>query len=177
MAAKATWSVLVVYQDTEAREEAVKFCDHLIERFWANYEFEVSWWSFDSLKEMGSARAASAKASETGLIVFATTPGEEIPDEAKEWIEMWIGRRGDREGALVGLMDPGAGVSGFSAEKFIYLRNIAHRGGMDYLTQLPQDIARAIPDSIDSFSERAGQVTSVLDEILHHKSPPTYMVG
>jgi hypothetical protein len=177
MEAKMTWSVLVIYQNAEAREQSVKFCDHLIERFWSRYEFDATWWSFDALEDLRSAREASAKACEADLIVFATQPSREISAVVKQWVESWIGQRGDREGALVGLMDPGVGITGLLADKFVYLRNVAHRAGMDYLTQIPQDISRAIPDSIDSYSERADQVTSVLDEILHHKSPPPYMLG
>src|SRR5215831_15805998 len=41
---------------------------------------------------------------------------------------------------------------------------------MDYLTQLPQQIAHCIPDSRESLTERAQQVTHVLDEILHQRT-------
>jgi hypothetical protein len=49
----------------------------------------------------------------------------------------------------------------------IYLRHIARRAGMDYLSRGAPTATKAIPDSIDSFSERAGRVTSVLANILH----------
>ncbi len=177
MEAKATWSVLVIHQDMEARQGAVKFCDHLIERFWSRYEFDVEWLSYELLQSARSAKAAGSRASDADLIVFATQPDGEIPATIKQWIETWIGQRGDREGALVGLMDPGPGLSGLVADKFLYLRAAAHRAGMDYLTELPQDISRAIPDSIDSYTERADQVTSVLDEILQRKGPPPQLLG
>src|SRR5205085_6805218 len=119
--------------------------------------------SFADLEDARSARDAATKAAGADLIVFATARQGEIPGLVKDWVETWLGQRGDREGALVGLMDPGPRLSGLSENKFIYFRNVAHRGGMDYLTQLPQEISRAIPDSIDSYSERADQVTSVLD--------------
>src|ERR1051326_3401035 len=108
--AKTTWPVVVVYEDTAAREEAVKFCDLLIERFWARYGFDVGWWSFASLEASDSAREASQKASEAALIVFATRPEGEIPAGVKAWIATWLSQRGDREGALVGLMDPSGGL-------------------------------------------------------------------
>jgi hypothetical protein len=43
---------------------------------------------------------------------------------------------------------------------------------MDYLTEVPQEIAQPIPDSLESFSERAQYMTSVLDEILHKPTLP-----
>ena len=172
-AAKPTWSVVVIYEDVAAREAAVIFCDHLVERFWARVEFEVSWWSLADLAADCSAQDGARKAAEADLIVVATTPGRNIPAVLREWVEGWVSQRGDREGALVGLTDPGAGPSGASLEKYIYLRNAAHRAGMDYLTQIPQSISsRSIPDSLDSYSQRADKVTSVLDDILHQQAPP-----
>jgi hypothetical protein len=44
---------------------------------------------------------------------------------------------------------------------------------MDYVTQLPQDIARSMPDSLDSYTERADQVTSLLDDILRQQTSPS----
>jgi hypothetical protein len=171
MKGKATNSVLVIYQDDQAREEAVKFCDDLIERFWADYEFDVNWWSFDLLQEARMARDAGTRATEANLIIFAARPDGEIAPHVKEWIESWATARGDREGALVGLLDSGDALAGDRAQHFVYLRNVAHRAGMDYLTQVPRALS-GVPDSIESYTERADQVTSVLDEILHHKASP-----
>jgi hypothetical protein len=174
-APKCTWPVVVVYEDTAAREAAVKFCDLLIERFWASSGFEVGWWSFASLEDEASAREALEKATEAPLIVFATRPEGALPDTVKAWIETCMSRRGDREGALVGLMDPGAGLSRALADKYVYLRTLAHKGAMDYLTELPETIARVISESMESYTERAHQVTSVLDEILHQPAPPSHL--
>jgi hypothetical protein len=48
---------------------------------------------------------------------------------------------------------------------------------MDYLTDAAQYIWQDMPDSQEFYNERAGRVTSVLDEILHHEqSPPRLSV-
>ena len=73
---------------------------------------------------------------------------------------------------LVGLLEPVVGAGGQEGEKHHYLRHAAHHGAMDYLTEVPQDISRPIPDSLDSYTERADQVTSLLDNILHQQAPP-----
>ena len=177
-AAKPAWFVVVISEDAAAREAAVKFCDHLVELFWARYEFNVSWWQLGDLSVEHSASEAAIKAVQADLIIVATTPGRDLPAVLREWVEGWVGRRGDREGALVGLTDPGAGQNGRSAEKYVYLRNAAHRAGMDYLTEIPQSISsRSIPDSLDSYSRRADKVTSVLDGILQQKAPPPQMLS
>jgi hypothetical protein len=91
-------------------------------------------------------------------------------------METWLGQRGDREGLLVGLMESGGSPGVGEGEKHHCLRNAAHQGAMDYLTQVPQNIARSIPDSLDSYTERADQVTSLLDDILHQQPPPPHLL-
>lgn len=159
---------MVVYEDTKNREEAVRFCDRLIERFWSEHGFYLSWWSFASLQEGPLAEAPTEKALEADLIIFATEPEGDLPDHVQEWTEEWLRRRGDREGAVVALTGSGTAGPG----KSVYLRNIAHRAGMDYLTEVPQTILLSIPDSLESVSRRADEVTSVLDEILRTHRPP-----
>src|SRR4029077_11488819 len=109
---------VVIYEDVAARERAVIFCDHLVERFWARHEFEVSWWQMTDLSVPHSAENAARKAIQANLIVVATTGTTDVPAVLREWLEGWLSRRSDREGALVSLSDPGVGQSGASAEKY-----------------------------------------------------------
>jgi hypothetical protein len=169
--------VVVVYEDDAAREWAVGFCDQLVGRFWAKCDFDVSWWPFTVLEEAASADKAALKAAGADLILFSTTPEGDFPRAVKAWTATWLNQRGDREGMLVGLMDPLAGSASREGQKDCYLRNAAHHGAMDYLTQLPQDIAFSIPDSPEAYTRRAEQVTRLLDDILHqHLSPPNLLV-
>jgi len=163
--------MVVVYEDTQCRDEAVKFCDSLVRRFWATHGFEISWSSFSNLQQSNAAADSAKKAADAALIVFSTRPQGELPIDVVLWIQKWSSKRGDREGALVGLLDPVA-MNGVADDKHLYLRNVAHQAGMDYLTKMPENISRGIPDSIDSYSQRAQRVTSVLDEILHNQPVP-----
>ena len=43
MGMKANWSVVIIYEDLPTREEAVKFSDGLVRRFWSEFEFDVGW--------------------------------------------------------------------------------------------------------------------------------------
>jgi hypothetical protein len=169
--AKAAWSVVVVYEDDSARERAVAFCDQLVSRFWTRFEFDVSWWSFAVLEAAGRAKEAAEKAVRADLVAFATSPEGEFPLPVKLWVETWLTQRGDREGMLVGLLEPVAGAGSLEGQKHQYLRHAAHQGAMDYLTQVPQDIAFPMSDSLDSYTQRADRVTSLLDDILHQQVP------
>jgi hypothetical protein len=168
---KRNWSVVIVYEDNMVREAAVKFCDHLVNRFWPGEELDVEWRSFESLEAAPSLKQTTGKAAEADLIVFSTRPTGNFPSAVELWIETWLAERGEREGALVGLMERTANPSGATPDKCMYLRNVAHRAGMDYLTRVPQHI-HAFPDSSDSLAARAQQITHVLDDILRKPAPP-----
>jgi hypothetical protein len=170
---KASWSVVVVYEDPTARERAVTFCDQLVSRFWAKCEFNVGWWPFDLLGQEVAAREAAERAAQADVIVFAANPEGDFPSPVKAWVEAWLNQRSDREGMLVGLLEQCAGAGDQERQKHLYLRQAARHGAMDYLTQVPQGISLSIPESLDSYTERACQVTSLLDDILHrHPAPP-----
>ncbi len=165
---KVNRSIAVVYESPSARQRAVCFCDDLVKRVWALEPFDVSWWSFSQLEDTSTAMQASDKACEAELIVFAVQPDGELPPEVTAWIETWVQRRGDREGSLIGLLETENEIS----PKHFYLRAVAHRGGMDYLTEIPYTRLEGIPDELEYCTERAHQVTGVLEEILTHQRSP-----
>jgi hypothetical protein len=169
---RATKCVVVIYEEPSIRERAVQFCERLAEQEKFSV-MEMNWWSFQLLNQTDLAADAAQKAASADVVIFAMGARGDLPDEIKLWIEKWLNKRGEREGALVGLLnrDDGYDMASF---REIYLRHTARRAGMDYLSHAAPTAQDAIPDSIDSFSERAGRVTSVLDNILqkHPHSPP-----
>ena len=172
---KTGCSVTVVYEDEAQRLEAVGLCDRLLERFWPGVDLDLSWWSFEQLGSLEQTQEALGKAVQADVVVFATRSESLFPLEVDHWIEQWLSQRGRREGMVVGLL--GKGDRDREAEKHLHLRKIAHRGGMDYLTGLPEYAAHHVPDSVESCQERAHQVTSTLDEILHHSPRPPHLVS
>ena len=169
---RETRCVSIVYESPAIRGHAAHFCEKVAEECDITAEFELSWWSFDMLKHSVVAGDAALKAARADLIIFALDARGDLPHEVKLWIENWLGKRGEREGALVGLLQREGGPADIASFREIYLRHVARRAGMDYLSHSAPTVARAIPDSIDSFNERAGRMTSVLDNILH-THPPT----
>lgn len=163
--------VVVVYETPAIREDAMSFCERLAAECECTPVSEINWCSFHvlALPEGGDAAQMAANAD---VVVFAMKAGGDLPHDVKLWIENWLNRRGEREGALVGLLarEVPHDIAPF---REIYLRHIARRAGMDYLSHAAPTASKAIPDSLDSFSQRAGQVTSVLDSILHTYPHPT----
>ena len=165
-----------MYEDAAARERAVTFCDQLVSRFWTKCDFDVSWWPFALLDQAMAAKEATERAAQADLIVFAATAEGDFPINVKAWVEAWLKQRGDREGKLASLLEPIAGAEDREGQKHHYLREVAHHGAMDYLTQVPPGMSRLIPDSLEAYTERADQVTSLLDDILHQQPPPPHLV-
>lgn len=170
---KTISSIIVVCENKPARDHAVKFCDELMNRFWAKCEFDITWLVFEDLAEEALFRPATLKAASADLVIFSMCPGCEIPRPVRSWVEAWLSQRGEREGAIVGLRDPGHLPGGGVSQNFVYLHSVAHRAGLDYLTELPEKIGHTIPDQLESYSQRARQVTSVLDQILQQKAVPS----
>ena len=166
--------LVVIYENTAAREMAIRSSQELAGLLPAGGGLNVRWWSFALLGDAAFANDAATQAVDANLVVFAVTPAGDLPQKIKLWIENWICQRRVREGAVVGLvlLDSPSRPGEIACLKEIYLRHAAHRAGMDYLSQVPSSLTKGMPDSLDSCRDRAGQVTSVLDEILNTCLPP-----
>ncbi|HEY2083504.1 MAG TPA: hypothetical protein VGI88_12030 [Verrucomicrobiae bacterium] len=156
---------MVIYETPAIREHAVRFCERLVQEK-KSVALETNWWSFQVLDHPELRNDAVEKAAAADVVIFAMNAGRDLPEEIKLWIERWLNKRGEREGALVGLLgrEEPRDMASF---REIYLRHAARRAGMDYLSHAAPTATQAIPDSLDSFNERAGRMTSVLANILH----------
>ena len=164
---KAIWSLAVIFENAEAQERAIIFCDSLVRNFWTDFEFEVSWWAFDGLKTAEAAEEALNKSFAANLVVFAVQSQRELPAHIHQWTSNWLQRRGRREGTLVGLLNSADDSNADTMFVQAFLRHCAHTAGMDFLTKIPQNLARRVPETLESCSERAHHVTGVLNGILH----------
>ena len=170
--ARGACGVVVLYEGPAPREHALGFCNNLAGRHRDEIDLEVHWWSFTLLANSALARDAMSKAANADMVVFAMNYDQDLPREIKLWVEGWLEKRGQLEGALVGLVDRRHDPAEIACLKEVYLRQVAHRAGMDYLSESPPTEARAIPNSLESYNQRAGEVTSVLDQILRTPAAP-----
>jgi hypothetical protein len=137
---KKSWSVLAICQQPESRQKAVQFCDELVQRFWDNYDITVSWFTHAELRDPAQRRRLHEASSRARLIVFEA--GEKpIPTEAFRELEECLRAREQREGLLAGI------VQGKSSRNELTLRNLAHRAGMDFISEVPPSLDSALPDS------------------------------
>ena len=70
-------------------------------------------------------------------------------------------------------LTPGA-ASPIGQRKQARLREIAARASLEYFNRIPPPLSGALRDPWQNVEARATQVTSTLDDILHHLPPPTH---
>src|SRR5262249_26585337 len=104
---KAFSPILVLCEDGDCRPEAVAFCDRLVRRFWTSCEFDIDWLTFDDLSEQDKFEAAVNQATFATMLVSSMRPGSPLPPAVQAWAEAWAEQRGEREGSIVALGDPG----------------------------------------------------------------------
>ena len=162
---KRSLSVVVIFQEGDCRLSAARFCDRLVQKFWPGVEFELSWCVSTDLHDAVLARESAGKTASADLVIFALSGADEPELHVRAWIESWLTKRGGREGSLFDL------TSGAMPGQ-AFFRRVAHRAGMDYLTEIPDDLYPLLDASAEANSARAGQVTGVLHSILKTR-PPT----
>lgn len=164
------WSVMVLFEDEASRDNAMRFFDAVVARRWAECAFDLSWHPTWSLGPGDEASSASDRACGADIIVFSCSAPRLLNAPVVRWLEESLARRGEREGAFIGLVDSPE-HEGYASEKETYFRRLAHEAGMDYWSSVPQQGLVDMSDELDWYAERACQVTTVLDDIL--RQPPT----
>ena len=164
------WSVVVLCENSALYGYARAACEQMAKKYPIGAEFQFRWWLFDDLTDSQERLAAIGAAASADMIVFAVSSEGELPEMIKAWVEEWLFERGGREGTIVGLFPDTGEIC--TTRKYCYLRQIACRGQMDFMSALPAILPSKLPDNFDWVSRRAGEVTSVLNEILRGPSSP-----
>lgn len=171
-AGEALCSVVLICEDAVAHDRARALCDNLARQFWGNVEFDCKGWLFSTLKSAESAFEAAAAAATAGLVVFAIQSEGDLPEHIQSWVESWVGRRSECEGALISLVGPAGTPQAAVTPKQMYLRQVARRARMDFMSDLSQAGPRLVPDSMEWFETRADCLGNVMDDILKESGTP-----
>ena len=164
-------TVAVAYSDKATRERAMLLCDHLVDKLWQDVDFEITWWKFDYLNDPRIAADAADAARQADMVIFSAEADRELAPAVQSWIESWAAKRASREGALVALIGNANGPANGTGPIHIYLRGVAQRAEMDYLSNLPDSLSEPVIGSIGSISQQAAPPASTLDRIHQRASP------
>jgi len=127
--------IIVVYEDDPTRERAMTLVGHLKRRFDEEIEFACTWWKFRYLASEDISMVARHYAASADIVIFSSDGPGLFPRAIMQWIETWTERRSKDGGALVPLIGSPYIPQSLYTTKRLYLQNIAHRAGLDYLPQ------------------------------------------
>jgi hypothetical protein len=128
-------SAIVIYEDLFTRDRAMAACDDLVREFWSNIHFNFDWWHVNFLEQDGFAEIAAFTAASADIVIFSGSADKELAVAAKRWFDRWPRHRHRREGSIVDLTETANSLNGAAELKKIYLRDIAGRAFMDYVTR------------------------------------------
>ncbi len=98
--------------------------------------------------------------------------GRELPSAVQKWIETWLPLRKSGGGVLAAMIGTGQDQYRGLTPIHVYLREAAQRANMDFLSQMSYAPLGRLDGSIETITNRAEKVTSLLDNILHRPSNP-----
>jgi hypothetical protein len=166
------WVVFVAFDDQASRQRATAACNALTAKLWPGIEFELHWCAVEELGRPESAPAAAACATTAQIVIFASSACADLPRPVIQWLEQWSCSRHGREGTLIGLVETTANRP--CCERLDhFLRNLAHRAGLDYLTHAPETGLMPMPDECAWITSKAEEVSSVLSCMLNQTHRPT----
>ena len=157
---QATLNAVVVYEDHATRDRAAAICDDLVRQFWPDIRFRFDWWRVNFFEDAGFADLAVQSAVTADFVIFAGCADHELHTATKHWFEKWSRQRHGRDGALVDLTETSEASTGDAELKKLYLRDVANRALMDYVTKPPT-----------SGSLNLHRQHSVLSAHLHRRKP------
>lgn len=159
-------NVSVVYEDTDARQRALALSHHLVRSFWADIDFEFSWWRFRYLEDPEIIEAASQAAAHAHVILFSASSSQIPSEPIRNWVDRWVAQRTPGEGVLLILTAHSDDVQLAASPIYTYLSSVAQRAEMDCLPRLTGDPWVSRPESMSRMQTRAHGRSRVLDNIL-----------
>lgn len=168
------FSIVVAYEDTAARDQAIILCDHLVGQLWEDFEFDVNWLRFDYLADPRIAADAIAAAANADMVIFSARSEGELPPAAKSWIDSWVIKRDKRESVLVSVIGAATDPTKEVSPMHLYLREVARLAGMDYLSSLADGPPESINGLIETSVLRAENVIPARDRFLQQENPSSH---
>jgi hypothetical protein len=163
-------TVLVLYDDHHTRTRALNASDYLVSQLWERVELDFRWWRTDFLKDPFMAEVATHDAIASDILIVCSRQVGKSPTTLEAWFESWIGKRADREGALIDVTVPGL-AGGELPGRQQALQEIARRGNFDYLTTAP---APAAKDVQGTSRLPAASFPSPIGDWLNESRPPSH---
>jgi len=125
--------VVILYDGLEARNQALRICNHLVLQFEDDLAFDFNWWRIDILKEESPASLCTAQAGTADILIICADPAGRLASHVKKWFGTWARSQSEHLGLLVDLTKPSAREWSEVRATKQFLREVARQAGFDYL--------------------------------------------
>lgn len=149
--------VIVFYDDVRSRERVLTLSDRLVPQFWEDFEFEISWWKVNFIKNLLFHEAIIKELMSADIIIFALSPAFEVGLDIKESMEFLMRFRTNNQGLLVMALTPSYSPQDQYRHTHQYLASLAESHGLDYLSEWAMKLKSA---QMDDASQRIGPIDS-----------------
>jgi hypothetical protein len=124
-------TAVVAYEDHSTGSKAHSFCQRLSRELGHNCQIIKNMWLLNELRAAPLRSIAADGASRAHLVIISVHHGEDLPEEVRTWIELWIQQKGSHPIVLVALLDPVD--CGTSRSMQICLQQTAKRENMEFV--------------------------------------------
>jgi hypothetical protein len=131
---KHAFRIVVAGEDFGAVLYAQELSGRLAAELEPALEISSDAWKFEALSNPQAGKQAAHGACKADMVIIAADGAVEPPAHVKSWIESWMPRKRKRSSALVALIDHEDHTPYARSPLCAYLRRIARKGGMDFLT-------------------------------------------
>ena len=139
---KASFNVVIVYEDLETGKQAKRTFDFLAEQLKGDCAFSNQMWKFDVLNIPKLREMAAKDAAAADIVIVSCRPRNELAPEVKAWIELWLAEQNGAI-ALVALLENSTATPLETLALRRYLAEVALRGNMEFFAQ-PDDLALSV---------------------------------
>jgi hypothetical protein len=123
--------LLATFEDSVTGQRVKEVCQGLSRNLGQHCQIIEHVWLFSTFRLRELQEIAAEEASASDLVIISVHQGESLPDEVKNWIDLWLGQKGARHAVLLALLD--SGYEEVPGPTQAYLQDAARRGGMEFL--------------------------------------------
>lgn len=146
---------VLAYEDYVTGTRARMALDKVIRGLGDRFAFIRNTWKFTVLDLPYLRDIAAGEAAEADMIVIAAYEGRDLPPAVHSWIDSWVSRRNGEGGCLLALLIDYEDQLQSAASSSVcdYLRGVAAKANMDFLTQKiegPNPEIEVVPQAFES---------------------------
>jgi len=165
-----TLNIVGVYQDVASRSWAMQTCQRAT-LLAGEKRVQDLWFNAHSLSDTGILLEAIRAVLVADVIVISVYAENELPIGLYVWVQAWLPRRLSRRGVLAALVAVPEPPDSTSVRTMKYLRAVAHKGKLDFISQERKRLASSIASSMKLIAEHGGTDAPALQELQASVNP------